>query len=169
MQTYLLEDRTQLPELEQFAFDGRDYYVTEFVDYRSADGLYRKSRLFVIDGKAYPRHQVLSRHWNIHAASREELMQNNPELQEEEKRFLGGPDKLILHRCQSIYEFLELEFFGIDCSINDQNELLIFEINACMKTLYSQKNTYLNSAQTSICEATTQMVEKRLDDHAIGK
>ena len=167
LQTYLLEGLEQMPELEQFAFDGRDYYITEFADYRSSDGLYRKSRLFVIDGAAYPRHQVVSRQWNIHAGSRNELMHDNPGLQDEENRFLNSPDSLILQRCKSIYDILQLDFFGIDCHITDDNELLIFEINACMKSLYSKNHPHLNSVQSLLCKATTRMVEKRLGNHTI--
>jgi len=162
--TFLLETPDQLPELEQFAFDGRDYYVTEFADYRSQDGLYRKARFFIIDGKTYARHLLVSRHWNIHSGSRKELMENDLDLQEEEKKFLSGPNSEILRHCQSIYEKLKLDFFGIDCHISDDNELLIFEINACMRSHSDSRIAYHEQTHILIQEAIMQMLTKRLGD-----
>src|SRR5439155_1080338 len=66
----LVGDRDDLDRLEQFALDGRDFYVTEFVDFRSPDGLYRKYRVLVIDGVPYAKHMIASDSWNIHAEDR---------------------------------------------------------------------------------------------------
>lgn len=164
LQTFLLETPDQLHELEQFAFDGRDYYVTEFADYRSQDGLYRKARFFIIDGKTYPRHFIASKHWNIHSGSRKELMANAPVLQEEEKQFLSGPNNEILQHCQNVYEKLKLDFFGIDCHISDENELLIFEINACMRSHSNSRISYQKQTSILIQKAIMQMLTKRLGD-----
>ena len=85
----LLGAGDRLDVLDQFAFDGREYYVTEFVDFRSPDGIYRKYRVIVIDGVLYPRHLVAATTWNIHAAERAELM-GDPAYQREEEEFLRG-------------------------------------------------------------------------------
>src|SRR5438270_862921 len=56
----LIADSDATDELERFAFDGRDLYVTAYVDFRSSDGLYRKYRVLVVDGVPFPRHMVAS-------------------------------------------------------------------------------------------------------------
>ena len=164
LKTFLLEKPDQIHELEQFAFDGRDYYITVFVDFRSRDGLYRKARFFIINGTFYPRHVILSTNWNIHAGSRKELMANSTDYQLEEEKFLNYMDCQILHRCRILYETLKLEFFGIDCNISDENELLIFEINASMKPFGTTTPfPYLKRSSDSIRGAINDLFVRRLN------
>ncbi len=163
LKTFLLENLEQLHELEQFAFDGRDYYITEFADFQSSDGLYRKSRLFIIDGAVYPRHRIVSTCWNIHSKSRKELMEDNSDYQIEEKEFLRNPGTQTLQRCRGIYEILKLDFFGIDCHVSDENELLIFEINACMRSTKKTSVNHQDEASSLISSAVMRMLMKRLD------
>ena len=164
LKSCLLESPDQLYELEQFAFDGRGYYITQFVDFRSKDGLYRKARILIIDGIVFPSHLIVSTKWNIHAGSRKELMENNKEYQMAEEKFLTYVDTEILRRFRTIYEILKLDFFGIDCNINEQNEILIFEINASMKPFGSNPNpaAYKKRTNASIREVITGLVTSRL-------
>src|SRR5262249_33526639 len=39
-----------------------EFFIAPFVDYRSADGLYRKYRVAIIDGRPYACHMAISRH-----------------------------------------------------------------------------------------------------------
>jgi glutathione synthase/RimK-type ligase-like ATP-grasp enzyme len=43
-----------------------EFYIARFVDYRSADGQFRKYRVMLIDGKPYIAHMGISQHWMIH-------------------------------------------------------------------------------------------------------
>lgn len=164
LKTCLLETMDRLHDLEQFAFDGRDFYLTEFFDYRSSDGLYRKVRFFVIDGVVYPRHLIVSRDWNIHANSRKDLMEGNSKYELEDQQFLFGMDSQILHRVRTIYHALKLDFFGIDCNISEDNSLLIFEINASMRPFASSSPAvaYMQWTRDMIREAINEMVTKRI-------
>ncbi len=161
MQSLLLKTPEHLHDLEQFAFDGRDYYITEYVDFRSSDGKYRKARFFVVDGTAYPRHHIVSADWNIHSRT---AIRDNPDYQAEARELLTNPGQELLKHCRAIHEILELEFFGVDCHVGDGNEMLIFEVNASMtSTSRKRRNAdYLQRAHSAVKEAVTRMLEQRL-------
>jgi hypothetical protein len=138
----LVESEKDLPALERFAFDGRDFYAIAFHDFRDNDGLYRKYRLVVIDGKLYPRHLIASSSWNIHTESRRELVSSDPALQNEEKAFHENPPAFLHETVAKIHEKLPLDFFGIDCHITPENELFIFELNTCMRVVADNPTGY---------------------------
>jgi hypothetical protein len=43
-----------------------EFYLAPFVDYCSADGLFRKCRIAIIDGRPFVCHMAISQHWMIH-------------------------------------------------------------------------------------------------------
>lgn len=151
----------ELGLLERYAFDGRDYFITEFIDFISADGLYRKSRYFVINGKVYPRHRIVSSQWKIHAETRNELMNGSTLLQNEEKKFLSHVDPKIEKICLQIAEKINLDCFGIDCHHEESGEMTLFEVNACMRPYAAHAQNYLNKATSSIKQAIETMIIKR--------
>lgn len=122
-------------------FGGRfpDHYLTEFVDSRSPDELYRKARFYVIDGVPYIRHYMASPEWNVHMSVRKEFMTGKPELAVEEQDFLANANqRLGADRLASIERLaakFELEYFGIDCNLLEDGRLLIFEANPNMNLL----------------------------------
>jgi hypothetical protein len=135
--TILLERPEDLAKLHAVALDGADYYVTEFVDYRSADGYFRKLRVAVIDGEPFVRHQIAGTGWNVHMASR--TYGADDPLGREEASLLDLFEQewkpLIAERARTIAERLGLDFFGIDCHVTADGELLLFEANATMNLL----------------------------------
>ena len=42
------------------------FYVSRYMDYRSADGLFRKYRIALVDGQPQLCHMALSEHWMVH-------------------------------------------------------------------------------------------------------
>ncbi|HSR74091.1 MAG TPA: hypothetical protein VLL31_04540, partial [Sulfurovum sp.] len=56
--TVRVDDETE--QFYVFPLDGRDYYLTQFVEYFDENGLYKKYRLMVVDGKVYLRHVKVS-------------------------------------------------------------------------------------------------------------
>ncbi len=42
-----------------------DFFISRFVDYASEDGLFRKYRVVVVDGRPYACHMAISDQWNI--------------------------------------------------------------------------------------------------------
>ena len=118
-----------------YALDGRDYYLTQFVDYRSGDGLYRKYRLAVVGGKVFLRHLIISEHWLVHAAARNKAEQTIIEEQRMLETFQRQLAPLIQPVINDISGLVGLDYFGIDCAINDEHEVLVFEANANMNML----------------------------------
>jgi glutathione synthase/RimK-type ligase-like ATP-grasp enzyme len=123
-------------EIDAFVaqYPADEYYVTEFVDYRAADGFYRKYRMILVDGTLLPYHLAIHDHWKIHHFRTQ--MDQNRWMQDEEAAFLdnpgavfGEPHQAALHE---IARVLGLEFVGVDCSIDRAGDVLIFEVNASM-------------------------------------
>lgn len=143
----------------QYALDGRAFYITEFMDYQSADGLYRKYRIVVVEGKPYLRHMIVSDNWLIHSSSRK-FMQAQPMLRQEEAQKIASFDELIapnISSCiKSITSVLQLDYFGIDCHITSDNKLLAFEINANMNVMLN------NNPSPNIWEKPLKQIKQHL-------
>ncbi|MFY7959261.1 MAG: tetratricopeptide repeat protein [Elsteraceae bacterium] len=122
LQAYLAE----LPDVE--------VYLTPFVDYRSADGYFRKYRILFVDRKVFPLHLCIDGKWKVHYYT--SLMRENQWMRDEEERLLADianafPPPL-LAAATSIAERLDLDYAGMDCAITQSGELLVFEANANM-------------------------------------
>ncbi len=124
-----------LDALDAFALDGRPYYATQFLDYASADGLYRKRRVIMVDGHPYPRHQITSDTWNVHSESRARRMAHDPALRDEEARFLEEFDSTAWPALAEIHERLGLDYFGVDFGMPAEGPPVLFEVNACARVL----------------------------------
>ncbi len=125
--TIWIEDTTE--EFYAFPLDGRDYYLTQFVDYQE-DGLYQKYRLIIIDGEVYLRHVKISDQWMVHHKTQ---IKNPEDLQKDiSERFLDKIKPAIQPIITEIYNQLKLDYFGIDCYIDKNMNILTFEINANM-------------------------------------
>lgn len=112
-----------------------DHIATRFVDFKSADGLYRKYRVFVIGGKPILRHMLISERWNVHAHDRAGFMAARPELVAEERALFeeGAPlAPAVRQVLQGVGERMALDFFGIDFGITRDAEVVLFEANATM-------------------------------------
>lgn len=111
-----------------------DHYLTRFVDYRSADGLYRKYRILFVDRRPFPYHLAISDHWLVHHDTAG--MAQSRERQAEEARFLQDPQAAIGPRAMAgaaaIGQALDLDYAGVDFSVLPDGRLLVFEANATM-------------------------------------
>jgi tetratricopeptide (TPR) repeat protein len=111
-----------------------DYYLTPFVDYQSADGLYRKYRFFYVDGEILPYHLAIGSHWKVHHATT--AMAETQWMQAEEQAFLENPMNVFgaaqYAALRAIGETIGLDYFGIDCALDAQGAVVVFEVNACM-------------------------------------
>ena len=159
----LISGRNDIDKLHVYPFDGSDFYLTEFVDYVSDDGYYRKYRIVVIDGVPLYRHHLVDRKWMIHASSRD-FMEENSLLMEEslarDKTFEEDTAPIIRPAIDEISRRLQLEYYGIDCHIDAQGNILIFEVNANMNIL---KNNYtpLEEQMQRIRQHIRQLITRR--------
>ncbi len=112
--------RTQ-EEVSEFmaANAGSDIFSIAFQDYRSDDGYYRKARIRMIDGRAYPIHLYASKdNWCVHSTESKIAFKENPALLEAEAEFLGNPLESRLEKIlQEIHARLGLEIYGIDLGL----------------------------------------------------
>ncbi|MBC3920326.1 RimK family alpha-L-glutamate ligase [Undibacterium sp. CY18W] len=111
-----------------------EFYVARFVDYRSADGQFRKYRIILIDGKPFISHMGISKHWMIHYLNAG--MTESQEKRDEEKRFMENFDTDFVPRhltaFAEITQRLGLDYVGIDCGETRDGKLLIFEVDSDM-------------------------------------
>lgn len=122
-----------------FALDGRDYYLTQYVDYIE-DGYYTKYRLIVINGESFLRHVVFAKNWMVHASSKAK----NTEKMEKKisKNFNREIKPVIQPTILEIYKRLGLDYFGIDCHIDKEKNILAFEINANMNIFVDTEGVF---------------------------
>jgi Flp pilus assembly protein TadD len=147
--------RLESPEdLERFQPEPGDHYLIQYLDYRSADGLYRKQRMLFVGGKPYPYHQAISQHWLVHHDTAG--MGDSPERRAEEARFLADPEAVLGARgmaaVTAIGEALGLDYGGVDFAMLPDGRVLVFEANATMLAHpedpagpYAYKNPYVQA------------------------
>lgn len=117
-------------------------FLTEFVDFADADGVYRKTRILSIGGRVMPEHLAAATDWNIHHRNSRAYMAQHPEAQADERDYLENFERRIgLDRLIAIGEMadrLELDFFGIDGALLPDGRLLVFEANPSMRAMYAE-------------------------------
>ena len=115
-------------------FNARVYYATRYVDYRSADGYFRKYRMIFVARKCYPYHLAIGKHWVVHYETAD---MNAIEWKlREERAFLENPRAALGDRAmdavQAIGQAMDLDYCGIDFSLLPDGQVLVFEANATM-------------------------------------
>lgn len=124
-------------KLHLYPFDGREFYLTGFVDTRDGKPFYHHQRLVVVDGEPLLRGSLYDEHWKVHGASRrfmmgraswEEARARSAWLEHEDIPDLNGAVAEITDR-------LKLEIYGIDCSLRPGGKRFAFEANANMNSL----------------------------------
>ncbi|MFN2449440.1 MAG: tetratricopeptide repeat protein [Candidatus Baltobacteraceae bacterium] len=110
------------------------FYVMPFIDYASSDGYYRKYRIFVVAGTPYPCHLGISEHWMVHYYNAP--MREHAWMREEERRFLEQFETVFDERLREgmsrIAGALGLDYTGLDCTIDRDGALLVFEADPAM-------------------------------------
>jgi hypothetical protein len=142
------------------------YFVSPFIDYASADGYFRKYRLVYVEGVPYPVHLAISPKWMIHYYNAP--MAEHQWMRDEEAAFLEDPrcafDRERFTALVQIGKAVGLEYFGIDCSIDPDGKVLVFEADAAMLVhtsdpvdLYPYKQQFV----PRIYRAVEQMIDRR--------
>lgn len=111
-----------------------EFFVAPFVDYRGADGNYRKYRVVAIRGRLFPCHMAVSARWMVHYVNAD--METNASHRAEEAAFLAGFDEGFGRRHAAalahIDRTLGLDYYGMDCAETEDGRLLVFEIDTAM-------------------------------------
>jgi hypothetical protein len=128
-----LEDVSAIDDYLQTE-DTAEFYISRFVDYRNDDGLFRKYRIILIEGKPYICHMAISQNWMIHYLNAG--MAESAEKRAEEARFMAQFDSTFAMRhakaFKVITDILQLDYVGLDCSETSDGKLLIFEADSDM-------------------------------------
>jgi tetratricopeptide (TPR) repeat protein len=111
-----------------------DHYVIEYVDYASGDGHFRKYRFIFVGEEILPYHLAIGNDWKVHHISTD--MANQPWMQQEEAAFLADPAAVFgaahYQALRMVRERFGLDYFGIDCGLDRNGNLIVFEVNASM-------------------------------------
>lgn len=123
-------------ELDAACTGPGDHIVTEFVDFRSADGLYRKYRLWSFGKRTIFRHLAIADEWNVHIGKGNRFMFDRPELIDEEVRLMarteGAFPQAVHDTFNAVRDRLGLDFFGLDFGFTPSGAMVLFEANATM-------------------------------------
>jgi hypothetical protein len=107
----------------------QEFFVSRFVDYADDDGLFRKYRIVIVDGRPYACHMAIADRWDIWYLNAG--MANSESKRLEEANFMRTFDHVFAVRHQralaAMTERVGLDYFTVDCAENKNSELLIFE------------------------------------------
>ncbi len=141
------------------------YFVSPFIDYRNDDGYFRKYRIIIVDGEVFPYHLAISPNWMVHYYNAP--MTEQAWMREEEERFLADCPTVfgqLMDTLRAIARRLELDYVGVDCSIDRDGRLLLFEADPAMivhlrdpEELFPYKHRYVPRIFSA--------VERLLDAH----
>jgi len=121
------------------------FFISNFIDYRAADGQFKKLRVVLVDGRPFASHMGISSHWMIHYVNAH--MDESAAKRAEEERFFATFDHEFAvkhHRSlATTAERLGLDYFGIDCAEMPDGKLLIFEVdNAAIVHAFDDPTMY---------------------------
>jgi glutathione synthase/RimK-type ligase-like ATP-grasp enzyme len=156
--TVLLHNAFELTEVSRTLVDGNEYYITEFYEYKDKLNLYTKCRLVVIDGEVYIRHWMHAKDWLVHARNRRR------EYDLLEKKKIQNFDVTVKGKIQplitKIYNLVKLDYFGIDCHIDEKFNILLFELNATMN-IFTSSGGSEHIAVSKLNDAIVEMVKRK--------
>jgi hypothetical protein len=112
----------------------REFSVAPFIDYRGPDGLFRKYRIALIDGRPFACHMAISEQWIVHY--HDAGMRETAEKRAEEARFVSDFDEDFGRRhasaLRAVADRVGLDYFAIDCAETPDGKLLLLEVGVAM-------------------------------------
>lgn len=129
-----IDSADELGAIQQLGgHDHASIYVTEFCDFVSPDGRYRNFRVVLVGEEIILRHCIIAERWPTHRNDRA------ADSEAEERATFARFDrewKVHLARVfRDIGARLGLDYFGIDCNIDDAGRVLLFEASASMNIM----------------------------------
>lgn len=125
-----------MDDLRAALTEPEEHIITEFVDFRSADGFYRKHRAFFFGQRIIFRHMIASDEWSVHARDRMRFMVHRPDLLEEEAALYAKPDNAfpagVGRALEAVRDRMPLDYFGMDFGVAPDGRVVLFEANATM-------------------------------------
>ncbi|WP_338764106.1 hypothetical protein [Massilia sp. METH4] len=140
------------------------FYLSRFVDYRGANGLFGKYRVVLIEGTPYLAHFASSEHWMVHYLNAGMGESEAKRALEAEAMAQFDVTFAARHRAAlaEIDHRIGLPYVGMDCAETPDGRLLVFEVDNAMivhamddAALYP----YKKPAMAKIFAAFRQMLE----------
>jgi glutathione synthase/RimK-type ligase-like ATP-grasp enzyme len=148
------------------AIPGSAVLAMQYIDSASADGLFRKYRVMIIDGVLYPLHLAIARHWKVHYAHSD--MADEQGYRDEEAAFLNNMPAIlgthVMGTLERVRDMLGLDYAGIDFAIAAEGRTVVFEANATMNIIGHDKAEgfgYRTAAVKTIRDAVRAMLLDR--------
>ncbi|MDQ2804133.1 MAG: hypothetical protein M3Y41_16195 [Pseudomonadota bacterium] len=105
------------------------FTTTDFIDYRSPDGCYRKYRVAYVEGVPFLCHMAVSERWMVHYLNAG--MVESAERRAEEARAMAEFDAGFAARHRGAFarmtEWMGLDYYQVDCAETPDGRLLVFE------------------------------------------
>lgn len=148
---------------------GDELLAIEYLDARGSDGMARKYRVMIVDGRIYPMHLAISRQWKVHYFTAD--MADAADHRREEAAFLADMPAVLgekaLAALARIARELGLDYGGIDFALSPAGDALLFEANATMVVNPPDADArwdYRRAAVGNILDAVTTMILRRAGD-----
>ena len=114
---------------------GQAHFMTEFVNFQSADGSFLKARVLFIDGSHFVRHIKAGDGWKVH----NETSIERDSFKERELELVAqlNANAVFNKACAAVPARTALDFCGMDVGIDlAQNRFVMFECNAAMSVFF---------------------------------
>ena len=164
--TELIKSAVDLERYAKKPLSG-EYYLIDYIPVLWRSEFFRKMRLFIIDGEAFPVVCHFDRFWNVHGGNRLEIMKTSEELMEQERSFLADwkayVGKRAVEGINNAIKATPLEFFGIDFTVTDSGDILIYELNASMRHSFDHAKSFTYKLEYD--EATSEAFQKMVSRH----
>ncbi len=143
-----------------------NHYISCFVDYRSADGQFRKYRIALIEGRPFLCHMAISSEWMVHYLNAG--MQTDPAKRAEEAKHMADFETDFAARhaeaLAGIAAALDLDYVAIDCAETRDGRLLVFEAGTAMivhRMDPPELFPYKQAQMDKVCDAFIGMLRAR--------
>jgi len=150
---------------------GDELLAITYIDVRNPDNMVRKYRVMIVDGHLYPLHLAVASQWKVHYFSAD--MSTSPEHRAEDAAFLQNmPDVLgdrAMRGLEAIRDTLDLDYGGIDFSIDPAGNVIVFEANASMVVPKPGPEAiwaYRRAPVQRILDAVREMLLRRAKTHS---
>jgi hypothetical protein len=106
-----------------------EFFISRFVDYAGKDGMFRKYRIVIVNGKAYACHMAIADEWKVWylnadmAVSVPHRLEEGQFIQEFDQRFAARHAVALAEMSARI----GLDYVAIDCAETADGALLVFE------------------------------------------
>ena len=165
--TILLRNRDDLEQLEAIALDGGVFYMTEYVDFKSPDDIYRKYRIVLVGDQVLLRSLNVSDEWEVNFPASKRFWEKNPDFRDqlnfEHTSFDEQLKPEVEDRCRLVSQRIGLDYVGVDCGLLPDGRLLIFEVNANMNIMINSppKPNVWEALIRKIRDALNELIRKK--------